>query len=84
MRFSAQPLFRAIVQKHGLSSEELVLAMQDDIYLPKIQSDFNGGERSGVNGTPAFYIDGLRYDGVPELAEMSRMIELSLVRGRNR
>ncbi|MBU0938742.1 MAG: DsbA family protein [Gammaproteobacteria bacterium] len=78
------PLFRAIVQKHGLSSEELVLSMQDDIYLPKIQSDFNGGERSGVNGTPAFYIDGLRYDGVPELAEMSRMIERSLVRGRNR
>ncbi|ANI54744.1 DSBA oxidoreductase [Pseudomonas sp. DR 5-09] len=73
------PLFRAIALKHGLSSEELYVALQEGTYLAKIKSDFNGGVRSGVNGTPAFYIDGLRYDGVPEFAEMSQMIELSLV-----
>ena len=75
------PLYRAIVLKHGLPKEEFDLAMQEDTYIPKIQADFNGGVRSGVNGTPAFYIDGLRYDGVPEFTEMSQMIELSLVRG---
>ncbi|KIF60406.1 DsbA family protein [Pseudomonas fluorescens] len=73
------PLFRAIALKHGLSSEELYVALQEGTYLAKIKSDFNGGVRSGVNGTPAFYIDGLRYDGVPEFAEMSQMIERSLV-----
>lgn len=78
------PLYGAIAQRHGLSSDELVVAMQTDIYLPKIQSDFNGGLRSGVNGTPAFYIDGLRYDGPPEVTEMSRAIELSSMRGLNR
>lgn len=78
------PLYRAIVLKHGLSSEELDVAMREDTYIPKIQSDFNGGVRSGVNGTPAFYIDGLRYDGAPEFTEMSQLIELLLVRGRNR
>ncbi|CAI8778891.1 Thioredoxin domain-containing protein [Pseudomonas sp. IT-347P] len=78
------PLYRAIVLKHGLSSEELDVAMREDTYIPKIQSDFNGGVRSGVNGTPAFYFDGLRYDGVPEFNEMSQIIELLLVRGRNR
>ncbi|MBA5983668.1 DsbA family protein, partial [Pseudomonas sp. MD195_PC81_125] len=78
------PLYRAIVLKHGLSREEFDLAMQEDTYIPKIQADFNGGVRSGVNGTPAFYIDGIRYDGVPEFIGMSQMIELLLVRGRNR
>jgi len=78
------PLYRAIVLKHGLSSGELDVAMREDTYIPKIQSDFNGGVRSGVNGTPAFYFDGLRYDGVPEFNEMSQIIELLLVRGRNR
>lgn len=29
----------------------------------KILSDFEGGVRSGVNGTPTFYINGSRYDG---------------------
>ena len=29
----------------------------------KIQEDFRGGVRSGVNGTPTFFINGLRYDG---------------------
>ena len=75
------PLFRAIALKHGLSDEELYLAMQDGTYVPKIKSDFNGGVRSGVNGTPAFYIDGLRYDGAPEFTEMRQVIELLLVRG---
>ena len=73
------PLYRAIVLKHGVSNDELDLALQSEAYIPKIQSDFNGGVRSGVNGTPAFYIDGLRFDGVPEFTVMSRMIELSIV-----
>ncbi|MCE5987527.1 DsbA family protein [Pseudomonas sp. 5FOS] len=37
-----------------------------------------------MNGTPTFYIDAVRYDGVPEFNEMIQMIELFLVRGRNR
>ncbi|MFL5309369.1 MAG: DsbA family protein [Myxococcales bacterium] len=29
----------------------------------KVRSDFLSGARSGVNGTPTFFIDGERYDG---------------------
>ncbi|MDB5106536.1 MAG: protein-disulfide isomerase [Fibrobacteres bacterium] len=29
----------------------------------KIREDFESGVRSGVNGTPTFFINGLRYDG---------------------
>jgi len=32
-------------------------------YDAKIESDFSGGVRSGVNGTPCLFINGQRYDG---------------------
>lgn len=35
----------------------------DGRFDPKIRSDFMGGVRSGVNGTPSLFINGLRYDG---------------------
>jgi protein-disulfide isomerase len=33
----------------------------------KIRADFLSGARSGVNGTPTFFVDGERYDGSWEL-----------------
>ncbi len=35
----------------------------DGRYDAKIQADFMGGVRSGVNGTPTLFINGVRYDG---------------------
>ncbi|HYG07136.1 MAG TPA: thioredoxin domain-containing protein [Stenotrophomonas sp.] len=32
-------------------------------YDAKIEGDFSGGVRSGVNGTPTLFINGQRYDG---------------------
>ena len=32
-------------------------------YAQRVQSDFLGGVRSGVNGTPTFFINGRRHDG---------------------
>lgn len=29
----------------------------------RVSSDFEGGVRSGVNGTPTFFVNGTRYDG---------------------
>jgi protein-disulfide isomerase len=31
-------------------------------YAAKIRDDFRSGVRSGVNGTPSFFLDGLRFD----------------------
>ena len=33
------------------------------MHLPKISEDFMSGVRSGVNGTPTFFINGVRHDG---------------------
>src|SRR5919198_2710234 len=36
--------------------------MLNHIHADRVREDFMSGIRSGVNGTPTFYINGLRYD----------------------
>jgi len=38
-------------------------ALRDERFQPRVRGDFASGVRSGVNGTPTFFINGLRYDG---------------------
>jgi protein-disulfide isomerase len=35
-----------------------------------VRSDFIGGVRSGVNGTPKFFINGVRHDGAYDYASL--------------
>ena len=45
------------------------------VFEPKVHEDFLAGVRSGVNGTPTFFINGLRYDGTAVFDEMLAAIE---------
>ncbi len=36
--------------------------LRDHLYAGRIRDDFSSGLRSGVNGTPTFFINGERYD----------------------
>jgi protein-disulfide isomerase len=47
----------------GLSPNKLRRSLEAGSYRDRIDNDFRGGVRSGVNGTPTFFINGLRYDG---------------------
>jgi len=44
-------------------------------YASRVKSDFIGGARSGVNGTPTFFINGDRFDGAPEFDELVAEID---------
>ncbi len=57
------PLMLAAARTLGLSEQDLESSLANETYAPKVQADFLGGVRSGVNGTPAFYIQGVRHDG---------------------
>jgi protein-disulfide isomerase len=46
----------------GLSASKLRRSLASEIYRGRIDLDFRGGIRSGVNGTPTFFINGLRHD----------------------
>jgi protein-disulfide isomerase len=72
-RLSAPVLF-SLVSALGLSQLALRDAFASGIYLPKIQNDFIGGVRSGVNGTPTFFVNGFRHNGGYSFAELSAAI----------
>ena len=55
-------LFR-LAAKVGLSTDQLRASLASEIYRDRIDHDFRGGIRSGVNGTPTFFINGVRHDG---------------------
>lgn len=46
----------------GLDVDAFERALETDAYDDRIQTDFMSGVRSGVNGTPTFFINGRRYD----------------------
>jgi protein-disulfide isomerase len=57
------PLLLALARNLGLPELELQSALVSGEYEPKVRADFLGGVRSGVNGTPSFFINGERHDG---------------------
>ena len=38
-------------------------ALEAHAFAPNVRTDFMSGVRSGVNGTPTFFINGVRHDG---------------------
>ena len=37
--------------------------LDNESFVARVRSDFSSGVRSGVNGTPTFFINGVRFDG---------------------
>jgi len=52
--------------------------LDEHVYAEKVREDFHGGIRSGVNGTPTFFINGVRYDGAWDLESLVDAIEKPL------
>jgi protein-disulfide isomerase len=51
----------------GLDLEQLDADLASGKYAARVQEDFRSGVRSGVNGTPTFFINGIRYNGSHDL-----------------
>ena len=47
----------------GIEPDFAASALASRSYAGRVQEDFMSGVRSGVNGTPTFFINGIRYDG---------------------
>ena len=48
--------------KIGLDLKQFEADFETPQFLEKVESDFESGVRSGVNGTPSFFINGEKYD----------------------
>jgi protein-disulfide isomerase len=49
--------------------------MEAGRYRERVREDFLSGVRSGVNGTPTFFVNGARHDGSYDLAELLAAVE---------
>ncbi len=47
----------------GLDAKRLIDEVVKEAHVARVREDFRGGVRNGVNGTPTFFINGVRYDG---------------------
>jgi protein-disulfide isomerase len=72
------PLLFALARALRLSELELRNVLESEKYAGKIQADFLGGVRSGVNGTPSFFINGRKYDGSYTYQDLAPAIETHL------
>jgi protein-disulfide isomerase len=54
----------------GLDVRRFTNELRLGVHEPRVREDFMGGVRSGVNGTPTFFINGTRYDGSYDLRSM--------------
>lgn len=72
------PLLFALAGALQLSESGLRDALASEKYAPKIKSDFLGGVRSGVNGTPSFFVNGRQHEGSYAFEDLVAAIEQHL------
>jgi protein-disulfide isomerase len=65
----------------GLDVGRFVRGMGEHAYADRVREDFVSGMRSGVNGTPTFFINGRRHDGSYDLASLLGALEAALEGG---
>lgn len=73
-----QELYATLAGTLQLSADDLQSAFANKTFADRVRADFTGGVRSGVNGTPTFFINGLRYDNPMDYASMVQAIEKAL------
>lgn len=62
----------------GLDIQKFQRDLSQHSFLPRIKEDFEGGVRSGVNGTPTFYVNGIRHDRDPTAEELVNALQEQL------
>jgi protein-disulfide isomerase len=49
-------------ERLGLDVERFDAELAEHVHAERVREDFMGGVRSGVNGTPTFFVNGVRHD----------------------
>ena len=65
----------AYAQELGLDVARFDEELAGHLYTDRVHEDFMSGVRSGVNGTPTFYINGVRHDDSYEEAVLLESLE---------
>jgi protein-disulfide isomerase len=69
------PLLAELAESLNLHVLNLETALKDREFTAHVKDDFLGGVKSGVNGTPTFFINGKRHDGPFDFDNLVAAIE---------
>lgn len=78
--YQNQPRFElgdlgAYATELGLDLDAFTSDLESHRHRERIREDFMDGVRSGVNGTPSFYVNGAKYDGSYALDDLIAELE---------
>jgi predicted DsbA family dithiol-disulfide isomerase len=62
----------------GVDVERWVSDMESQAHAERVRADFISGVRSGVNGTPSFFINGRRHDDSYDVETLLAAIEAAI------
>jgi len=73
---------RTYAERLGLDIELFDKEMAEHGHSERVHEDFMSGVRSGVNGTPTFYVNGVRHDDSYDAETLLDALERAAVEGR--
>ena len=73
-------LYDELAAQLDLDVVRLQEALEKGAYTRRVRNDFTGGVRSGVNGTPTFFINGQRHNGPADFDHLVKAIEAAITR----
>jgi protein-disulfide isomerase len=59
----------------GLDADRVMREVNEHVHLDRVNRDMVGGLRSGVTGTPTFFVNGVRHQGSCTLAELLAAVD---------
>ncbi len=69
---------RSYVTDVGADLEKVETALESGAPRARVEADLEGAIRSGANGTPTFFVNGLRYDGSWFYDEFAEFLQSAL------
>ncbi|MBI2644137.1 MAG: DsbA family protein [Candidatus Wildermuthbacteria bacterium] len=76
----AEEIFVGYAVSLGLDKERFSQDMNSDAVKTKVENDFQGGVKSGVNGTPNFYLNGKKIENPGSYDEFKQLLNQELER----
>jgi protein-disulfide isomerase len=70
------PMLARYAEEAGADPAVVLADLNQSRFRDQVRASFLAGARSGVNGTPTLFIDGIRYDGARDEATLVAALEL--------
>jgi NhaA family Na+:H+ antiporter len=77
-KFTDKDIFVDLAKELDLDIEKFQRDLDEKVHTQRIKEDFISGAKSGVNGTPTMFLNGIRYDGAWDIESLLEIIEKPL------